>query len=217
MPNQKLKFAQKNTKAFFEPCSLYSRASQISSGKFFALLPKKTAKNNLKAKKSVALQEGQKLAESIDSIKQGLYNLKAPFGAHKGKRILGRGSSSGHGKTSTRGSKGQTSRSGRATYPGFEGGQMPLIRRMPKRGFSTERFKKSYQIVNLKNLNKIKENSITLDLLKEGGLIKDKEKLVKILGEGEIKAPITIYAHAISDKALKKIQEAGGKVEIINA
>lgn len=180
------------------------------------LKPKRPEKINLKAKRSVKPSDDRKAAESTGAIKLGLYNLKVPFGAHKGKRILGRGPSSGHGKTSTRGSKGQTSRSGRATYPGFEGGQMPLIRRMPKRGFSTERFKKVYQIVNLKNLNKIKEVSITLDLLKEKGLIKDKAKPVKVLGEGEIKTPITVYTHAISEKALKKIQEAGGKVEIVN-
>lgn len=93
---------------------------------------------------------------------------------------------------------------------------MPLIRRIPKRGFSTARFKKKYQIVNLENLNKIKEDSIAPDLLKEKGLIKDKAKPVKILGRGEIESPVTIHTHAISDKALKKIQEAGGKVEIIN-
>lgn len=147
--------------------------------------------------------------------KIALYNLKAPKGCHKRKKILGRGSSSGHGKTSTRGSKGQTSRSGRDFYPGFEGGQTPLIRRIPKRGF-TSRFKKEYQIINLNNLNKIKESTITLDLLQEKGLIKDKNRLVKILSDGEIKNPITIQAHAVSKKALEKIQNAGGKVELIN-
>lgn len=147
--------------------------------------------------------------------KIGLYNLKVPQGAHKRKKILGRGPSSGHGKTSTRGSKGQTSRSGRDFYPGFEGGQMPLIRKIPKRGF-VSRFKKEYQIINLNNLNKIKESTLTLDFLKEKGLIKDKNKLVKILSDGEIKNPITIQAHAVSKKALEKIQNAGGKVELIN-
>ena len=85
-----------------------------------------------------------------------LYNLTYPKGAHKKRKLLGRGSGSGHGKTSTRGSKGQTSRSGRATYTGFEGGQSPLIRRMPKRGF-TSKFPKEYQVVNLESLKKIKE------------------------------------------------------------
>jgi large subunit ribosomal protein L15 len=149
------------------------------------------------------------------TLKIALYNLRAPGGAHKRKKILGRGPSSGHGKTSTRGSKGQTSRSGRDFYPGFEGGQMPLIRKIPKRGF-VSRLKKEYQIISLNNLNKIKESTVTLDLLQERGLIKDKNRLVKILSDGEIKNPITIQAHAVSKKALEKIQNAGGKVELIN-
>jgi large subunit ribosomal protein L15 len=148
-------------------------------------------------------------------IQIGLHNLKIPKGAHKRRKILGRGSSSGHGKTSTRGSKGQTSRSGRDFYLGFEGGQMPLIRRIPKRGF-TSRDKLEYQIVNLGNLNRIKEPNISLELLEEKGLIKDKDKLVKILGEGEIKNPITIQAHAVSKNAAEKIKNAGGTVEIIS-
>ncbi|MBI4707693.1 MAG: 50S ribosomal protein L15 [Candidatus Omnitrophica bacterium] len=145
----------------------------------------------------------------------GLYNLKAPLGAHKKKKLLGRGPSSGHGKTSTRGSKGQTSRAGRHFYAGFEGGTSPLIRRMPKRGF-TSKFKTEYQIVNLRDLNKIKDSNISLVLLEEKGLIKDKAKLVKVLGEGEIKAPITVQAHAFSRKASKEIINAGGKTEIVN-
>lgn len=144
----------------------------------------------------------------------GLHNLKAPKGSHKRKRILGRGPSSGHGKTSTRGSKGQTSRAGRDMYLGFEGGQTPLIRRIPKRGF-VNRFKKEFQLVNLGDLNRIKEPTISLGLLEEKGLIKDKDKLVKILGDGEIKNPITVQTHAISKKAAEKIQSAGGKVEIV--
>ena len=148
--------------------------------------------------------------------KIGLHNLTAPKGAHKKRKIKGRGSSSGHGKTSTRGSKGQTSRAGRHFYLGFEGGQSPLIRRMPKRGF-TSNFKKYYQIVNLKDLTKIKELIITPALLKEKGLIKDTEKMVKILGTGEIKNPVTIQAHAFSRKASELIKNAGGKTEIINA
>jgi large subunit ribosomal protein L15 len=145
----------------------------------------------------------------------GLHKLVAPRGAHKRKKLLGRGSSSGHGKTSTRGSKGQTSRAGRHFYLGFEGGQSPLIRRVPKRGF-TSKFKKEYQIVNLGDLKKIKEATITLGLLQEKGLIKDKDKLVKILGKGELKEPVTIAAHAFSKKALRGIQSAGGKIEIIS-
>jgi large subunit ribosomal protein L15 len=145
----------------------------------------------------------------------GLHNLKAPEGAHKKKRILGRGPSSGHGKTSTRGSKGQTSRAGRHFYLGFEGGTSPLIRRVPKRGF-TSKFKIEYQIVNLNSLNKIKEPVINPELLEAKGLIKDKDRLVKILGTGEIKNPVTISANAFSRHAAKAIQDAGGKIEILN-
>ncbi len=146
----------------------------------------------------------------------GIHNLKSPKGSHKKKKLLGRGSSSGHGKTSTRGSKGQTSRSGKSRYLGFEGGQMPLIRKVPKRGF-TSKFKNEYQILNLDSLSRIEETNITLELLENRGLIKDKNKLVKILGDGEIKNPITIQAHAFSKKAADKIANAGGKLEVVNA
>ena len=145
----------------------------------------------------------------------GLHNLGVPVGAHKPKKLLGRGPSSGHGKTSTRGSKGQTSRAGRHFYAGFEGGQSPLIRRMPKRGF-TSRSKKTYQILNLDDLEKIKESSINLELLKTKGLIKDITKPVKILGGGELKNAVTVQANAFSKQAAEKIQKAGGKAEIIN-
>ena len=149
-------------------------------------------------------------------IKVGVHNIKAPKGAHKRRKIKGRGPGSGHGKTSTRGSKGQTSRAGRHFYLGFEGGTSPLIRRMPKRGFTNKRFKKEYQIVNLSDLCRIKEPSISLELLEKIGLIKNKAKLVKILGDGEIKNPISIQAHAASKKAQDKIKSAGGKIEIIS-
>ncbi len=145
-----------------------------------------------------------------------LHALKAPKGAHKKRKYLGRGPSSGHGKTSTRGSKGQTSRSGRATYPGFEGGQSPLIRRMPKRGF-TSKFPKVYQVVNLESLAKISDAIITPALMLEKGLVKSKNKLIKILGDGELKAAITIQAHAFSKSAQEKIKKAGGKFEVVNA
>lgn len=163
---------------------------------------------NKKSKKAPALPAKGKVAAEE---RVALNNLKAPQGCHKRKKILGRGPSSGHGKTSTRGSKGQTSRSGKHKYLGFEGGQMPLIRRIPKRGF-TSRAKLEYQIIHLDDLNKIKEQVISLDLLKKKGLIKDTDKLVKILSDGEIKNPINIQAHAVSKKALEKIQNAGGKV-----
>ena len=183
--------------------------------------PKKAIKKELKAKlevkpKAISKRRHFKLKKELERRFIGLHNLSAPPGAHKRKKLLGRGPGSGHGKTSTRGSKGQTSRAGRDFYLGLEGGQMPFIRRVPKRGF-TSNFKKEYQIVNLESLNRITETAITLELLAQKGLIKDKDKLVKILGEGEIKNPITVQAHAFSKAALEKIKGAGGKTEIINA
>jgi len=177
---------------------------------------KKTSKPKWKLKR-VAKTSNKKVTKekevTIDKI--GLFNLKVPRGAHKRKKLLGRGPSSGHGKTSTRGSKGQTSRAGRHFYPGFEGGQTPLIRRIPKRGF-TSRFKKEFQIINLSDLNKLQEPIITAQLLEEKGLIKHKERLIKVLGDGEIKNAITIQAHAFSKKAADQIKNAGGKIEILN-
>jgi large subunit ribosomal protein L15 len=144
-----------------------------------------------------------------------LSNLKRPFGSHKKRKYLGRGSSSGHGKTSTRGSKGQTSRAGRHFYLGFEGGQSPLIRKMPKRGFVSN-FRKVYQIVNLGDLDAIKETTITPLILKANGLIRDAAALIKILGNGSIKNALTVQAHAFSKRASVEIANAGGKAEIIN-
>lgn len=157
----------------------------------------------------------KKILEAKQEPNLGLHNLKAPEGAHKTRKYLGRGSSSGHGKTSTRGSKGQTSRAGRHFYLGFEGGQSPLIRKFPKRGF-TSKFRKEYQIVNLSDLSKIKDTTINPDLLRQLGLIKDKNKRVKILGDGEIKNPLLVQAHAFSKNASALITKAGGKIEIIN-
>jgi len=162
-------------------------------------------------KKPVLKKAAEKSSPSLVS----LHNLKAPFGAHKKRKILGRGPGSGHGKTSTRGSKGQTSRAGRHFYLGFEGGQSPLIRKMPKRGFVSN-FRKTYQIVNLDELNKIKETVITPQLLRENGLIRDEGALIKILGNGSIKNPVTVQAHAFSKRASSQISNAGGKAEIIN-
>lgn len=168
------------------------------------------------AKKSVKKVVVQKIKEKSLGNLVSLSNLKRPLGSHKKRKYLGRGSSSGHGKTSTRGSKGQTSRAGRHFYLGFEGGQSPLIRRMPKRGFVSN-FKKNYQIVNLGDLNSIKETTITPLLLKVNGLIRDESALIKILGNGSIKNSVTIQAHAFSKRAAVEIVSAGGKAEIINA
>lgn len=143
----------------------------------------------------------------------GLHSIKPPRGARKKRKLLGRGSSSGHGKTSTRGSKGQTSRAGRHTYAGFEGGQSPLIRRMPKRGF-TSKFAVEYQVVNVESLDGIGKTEITPEVLLEHGLVKSALKPVKILGSGEVKKNLSVRAHAFSKSAQEKIRQAGGKTEI---
>jgi len=144
-----------------------------------------------------------------------IQDLRPARGAKKRRKIVGRGPGSGHGKTSTRGHKGQMSRTGKGVTPGFEGGQMPLIRKMPKRGFN-KRPKKGYCIVNLEDLAALKtQTSITPELLKEKGIINGPLSLLKILGDGEISVPINIKAHAFSKSAQEKIAKVGGKFEII--
>lgn len=141
-------------------------------------------------------------------------DLKPAVRAKKGKRV-GRGIGSGHGKTACKGHKGQKARSGGTKGPGFEGGQMPLQRRLPKRGFKN-RFKIEYTILNLKDINMLDDlDVITPDNLLERGIIKNLRDGLKILGEGEINRPLTIKATAFSDSALAKINAAGGKAEII--
>jgi len=182
--------------------------------------PKKTAKTTKVV--SPALKEEPKPRLKKKEVKKqekalrilGLEALKVPAGAHKKRKYLGRGSSSGHGKTSTRGSKGQTSRAGRDFYTGFEGGQTPMIRRFPKRGFFNVT-RKEYQIVNLSSLAKLKAQEITPQVLEDEGIIKDKDKPVKILGQGALTSGLTVKAHAFSKKANSLISKAGGKVEII--
>jgi large subunit ribosomal protein L15 len=176
------------------------------------IIPQKKTKAKTGRKVSRPKSKKQK---PVATVQFGLHTLKAPVGSHKRRKILGRGSSSGHGKTSTRGSKGQTSRAGRDFYPGFEGGQTPLIRRIPKRGF-TSIFKKEFQLVNLRDLGKIKEPVVSPSLLEEMGLIKNKARPVKVLGDGEIKNPITVQANAFSKRAAEEIEKAGGKIEIIS-
>ena len=171
-------------------------------------------KQEVKIKKETKVKKVSKSKEESLAPKNGLFNLSRPKGAHKRRKYLGRGSSSGHGKTSTRGSKGQTSRAGRHFYLGFEGGQSPLIRKMPKRGF-VNIFKKEFQIVSLANIAKIKETLINPELLKAKGLIKNEKKLVKILGNFDLKVAVTIQAHAFSKQAADRIKKAGGKPEII--
>lgn len=144
-----------------------------------------------------------------------LGELRGAPGSTKKRKRIGRGPGSGHGKTSTRGHKGQKSRSGGKVHPWFEGGQMPLQRRIPKRGF-TSIFKQEYQVVNLGLLEKCGRVEIINPLvLKNSGLIKKENLPVKILGEGKIDFPVTIQAQAFSQSAKGKILAAGGKVELI--
>jgi large subunit ribosomal protein L15 len=145
-----------------------------------------------------------------------LNDLFAPRGANKKPKRVGRGAGSGHGKTSCRGHKGQKSRTGRKLRPGFEGGQMPLARRLPKRGFRNP-FKKEYQTVNIEKLNKFKKDStVTPQLLQEQRLIKDAHTPTKILSVGKITKALNIQVQAVSKQARVKIEKAGGKVELLN-
>ncbi len=145
-----------------------------------------------------------------------LNDLKAPKGARKNKKIVGRGSGSGSGKTSGRGHKGQLARTGKGKRPGFEGGQMPLIRRVPKRGFISK-FKKEYQLVNLQSLNKCEDKTtITPKELKSLGLINKLHVPVKILAQGKLERVITVKAHKFSKAAIKAIEDLGGKAEILS-
>ena len=142
-----------------------------------------------------------------------LSNIRAPKKASENKKRVGRGMGSGMGKTSTRGHKGQRSRSGSRMMRGFEGGQMPLHRRVPKRGF-TNIFRQEYSIVNLEKLAELGEATINPDVLRKAGVISTKRK-VKILGDGELKSAITVQAHKFSKSAQEKITQAGGKFEVL--
>ena len=144
-----------------------------------------------------------------------MYLIKKPSSIKKRKRVC-RGISAGQGKTGGRGYNGQLSRSGSRKRPWFEGGQMPLQRRVPKRGF-TNIFQKNYQLVNLAQLNKLKEELITAEVLKDKGLIKKVNGLVKILGNGNIDRAVKIEANSFSQGALDKIKKAGGEVTLKEA
>jgi large subunit ribosomal protein L15 len=143
-----------------------------------------------------------------------LSTIKAPQGSRENKKRVGRGMGSGMGKTSTRGHKGQRSRSGSRMMRGFEGGQMPLHRRVPKRGFNNI-FRQEYQIVDIGSLAELGLKEVTPDVLHQAGLIKKPSLAVKILGDGEIKLAISVSAHRFSKSAQEKITKAGGKFEII--
>jgi large subunit ribosomal protein L15 len=146
-------------------------------------------------------------------VPTNLSTLRPPKGATSNKKRVGRGMGSGMGKTSTRGHKGQRSRSGSRMMRGFEGGQMPLHRRLPKRGF-TNIFRVEYQVVNLDRLVELGEKNITPELLVKHGLA-SKNDLIKILGDGELKSALTVQAHKFSKSAQEKIAKAGGKAELI--
>ena len=147
-------------------------------------------------------------------MSQFLSNLESPRGANKKKKRLGRGDASGHGGTSTRGHKGQRSRAGGFHKAGFEGGQMPLIRRLPKRGF-TNPFRKEFNIVNVGDLSEFKKNSvIDAKLLHEKGFVRQLRKPIKILGKGDLSVGLTIRADQFSKSAVEKISKAGGKAEV---
>jgi len=141
--------------------------------------------------------------------------LHAPKGANKKKRIVGRGQGSGRGTTAGRGNKGQQSRSGGKTYVGFEGGQMPLYRRLAHRGFSNHPFKKEYQVVNLGEINKTFADgeTVSIEVLREKGLVKGSMD-VKILGDGEFTKKLSFQVAKISKAAKEKIEKAGGSVAV---
>lgn len=144
-----------------------------------------------------------------------LNKLKRPHGANKRHKVVGRGRGSGHGKTSCRGHKGANARASGGTRPGFEGGQMPLIRRIPKRGF-TFTPKPKFEVVSLEHLNRFAAGTqITPEVLKEARMVDKKSPCVKILGDGALKHGYTVKAHAFSKSALEKIKTAGGKAEVI--
>ena len=145
-----------------------------------------------------------------------LNELKYNEGSKKDIKRLGRGSSSGTGKTSGRGENGQKSRSGGGVRVGFEGGQLPLYRRLPKRGFSNAMFKKTYAVINVSDLNKFEEGTeVTPELLFEMGIIKKQLSGIKVLGNGELTKKLTVEAVKFSKSAKEAIEKAGGKVEVL--
>jgi large subunit ribosomal protein L15 len=145
---------------------------------------------------------------------KNLSNLRAPRKANTGRKRVGRGMGSGMGKTSTRGHKGQGSRSGFSLMRGFEGGQMPLHRRLPKRGFINI-FRTEYVVLNLDRIETVAAAEIGLGDYKKLGLVSNKNAMIKILGSGELTSPKTIHAHKFSKSAVEKIEKAGGKAVVV--
>ncbi len=141
-----------------------------------------------------------------------LSTIKAPRKATEKRKRVGRGMGSGMGKTSTRGHKGQRSRSGSRLMRGFEGGQMPLHRRLPKRGF-VNIFRTEYEVVNLEKLASLSDSEITPEVLRKAGMVSSKNALVKVLGQGELSKALTVHAHKFSKSAQEKIEKAGGTIK----
>ena len=145
-----------------------------------------------------------------------VHTMSRPEGAIKTRKRVGRGAGSGLGKTSGKGHKGQNARSGGGVRPGFEGGQLPLFRRLPKRGFSNAPFKKEYAVINLSDLNKFENDAVvTPELLKEMGVVKNSLSGIKVLGNGTLDKKLVVRAHKFSSKAKEEIEKLGGKAEVI--
>ncbi len=145
-----------------------------------------------------------------------LHTLYQPEGAVKERKRVGRGVATGNGKTAGKGHKGQNARSGGGVRPGFEGGQLPLFRRLPKRGFSNAPFKIEYATINVSDLDKFEDGAVvTPELLKEMGILKQQLDGVKVLGNGELTKKITVKANRFSKTAVEKIEKIGGKAEVI--
>ncbi|HIS90620.1 MAG TPA: 50S ribosomal protein L15 [Candidatus Faecisoma merdavium] len=145
-----------------------------------------------------------------------LHTMQPNLGATTTRKRVGRGVGSGLGKTSGKGHKGQNARSGGGVRPGFEGGQLPLFRRLPKRGFSNARFKTRFATINLSDLNRFEDGAVvTPELLKEMGLIKNQLDGIKVLGNGKLEKKLTVKAHQFSSSAQREIEGNGGKIEVI--
>ena len=145
-----------------------------------------------------------------------LHTLAPAEGATKERKRLGRGVGSGTGKTSGKGHKGQNARSGGGVRPGFEGGQLPLFRRLPKRGFSNADFKVRYAVINLSDLNRFEAGAVvTPEILKEMGLVKNQLDGIKVLGNGTLEKKVNVKAHKFSSVAKEQIEKMGGKAEVI--
>lgn len=143
-----------------------------------------------------------------------LHAIEQPYGAVRSSKRVGRGTASGYGKTAGKGHKGQNARSGGGVRPGFEGGQLPLFRRLPKRGFSNAPFKVEYATINVSDLDKFEDGAVvTPELLKEMGIVKKQLAGIKVLGNGELTKKLTVKASKFSATAVEKIEKMGGKAE----